>query len=317
MFSGEEDELGEKSEVDVEGKGKVKFIENEEEGEENKESEGVAKKKARKKGIKLKNEEVETKEGRRMIVMWKRMEISDDAGLKSVVDNVKSKVKRTNWVTNWVVLHLVASSSTPKVDTQFASKVLVSGMQRLGAKIVKNIVLASVKSVTLHDEGGKQSSKYSTVTEVKEEPKVEEVGCVQADISVLMMSENSLMEAEISAHPKHRKERNVHQVDSFKFLDSNLLTDDPRGCILAHASGSGKTFMVINSIQSFLAKNPDVRPLVILPEGILANLKKEITIWQVEADVEKKKLAMTVNYSCSRKAEAAAAMKHDPYNWLN
>lgn len=35
----------------------------------------------------------------------------------------------------------------------FASNILVSGMQGLGAEIVKNLVLAGVKSVTLHDEG--------------------------------------------------------------------------------------------------------------------------------------------------------------------
>ncbi|XP_030925521.1 ubiquitin-activating enzyme E1 1-like [Quercus lobata] len=35
----------------------------------------------------------------------------------------------------------------------FASNVLVSGMQGLGAEIAKNLVLAGVKSVTLHDDG--------------------------------------------------------------------------------------------------------------------------------------------------------------------
>lgn len=35
----------------------------------------------------------------------------------------------------------------------FASSVLVSGMQGLGAEIAKNLILAGVKSVTLHDEG--------------------------------------------------------------------------------------------------------------------------------------------------------------------
>lgn len=35
----------------------------------------------------------------------------------------------------------------------FASNILVSGMQGLGAEIAKNLILAGVKSVTLHDEG--------------------------------------------------------------------------------------------------------------------------------------------------------------------
>ncbi|KAF3782428.1 Ubiquitin-activating enzyme E1 1 [Nymphaea thermarum] len=34
-----------------------------------------------------------------------------------------------------------------------ASNVLVSGMQGLGAEVAKNLILAGVKSVTLHDEG--------------------------------------------------------------------------------------------------------------------------------------------------------------------
>ncbi|RZC82799.1 hypothetical protein C5167_045584 [Papaver somniferum] len=35
----------------------------------------------------------------------------------------------------------------------FASNILVSGMQGIGADIEKNLILAGVKSVTLHDEG--------------------------------------------------------------------------------------------------------------------------------------------------------------------
>ncbi|XP_074586971.1 ubiquitin-activating enzyme E1 1-like [Curcuma longa] len=35
----------------------------------------------------------------------------------------------------------------------FSSNVLVSGLQGLGAEIAKNLVLAGVKSITLHDEG--------------------------------------------------------------------------------------------------------------------------------------------------------------------
>nr|TKR85072.1 hypothetical protein D5086_0000251000 [Populus alba] len=93
---------------------------------------------------------------------------------------------------------------------------------------------------------------------------------------------NKLMETEISVHPKHRKKMKAHQVEVFKFLCSNLLADDPGGCILAHAPGSGKTFMVISFIKSFPAKNPDGRPLVVMPKGILATWKKEFATWQAE-----------------------------------
>lgn len=51
---------------------------------------------------------------------------------------------------------------------------------------------------------------------------------------------------------------------------------------MAHAPGSGKTFMIISFIQSFLAKYPHARPLVVLPKGILSTWKKEFQRWQVE-----------------------------------
>ncbi|KAM0028895.1 putative DNA helicase chromatin remodeling SNF2 family [Helianthus debilis subsp. tardiflorus] len=87
---------------------------------------------------------------------------------------------------------------------------------------------------------------------------------------------------EVSAHPRHKKQMKPHQIEGFNFLLSNLVTDNPGGCILAHAPGSGKTFMLISFIQSFMAKYPDARPLVVLPRGILATWKKEFKRWQVE-----------------------------------
>ncbi|KAI3755588.1 hypothetical protein L1987_55392 [Smallanthus sonchifolius] len=87
---------------------------------------------------------------------------------------------------------------------------------------------------------------------------------------------------EISVHPRHKKQMKPHQIEGFNFLLSNLVSDNPGGCILAHAPGSGKTFMLISFIQSFMAKYPDARPLVVLPRGILATWKKEFKRWQVE-----------------------------------
>lgn len=95
-------------------------------------------------------------------------------------------------------------------------------------------------------------------------------------------SDDDLMANEIFAHPRHSKQMKPHQVEGFNFLCSNLLSNNPGGCILAHAPGSGKTFLVISFIQSFLARYPHARPLVILPKGILATWKKEFQIWQVE-----------------------------------
>ncbi|CAI9101976.1 OLC1v1000156C1 [Oldenlandia corymbosa var. corymbosa] len=88
--------------------------------------------------------------------------------------------------------------------------------------------------------------------------------------------------ADIAAHPRHRKQMKPHQIEGFNFLLSNLVTDSPGGCIMAHAPGSGKTFMIISFLQSFMAKYPFSRPLVVLPRGILPIWKKEFQRWQIE-----------------------------------
>lgn len=94
--------------------------------------------------------------------------------------------------------------------------------------------------------------------------------------------EGDLIAAEVSVHPRHMKHMKPHQLEGFNFLVRNLVTDKPGGCILAHAPGSGKTFMLISFIQSFLAKYPDARTMIVLPKGILATWKNELQRWQVE-----------------------------------
>ena len=104
----------------------------------------------------------------------------------------------------------------------------------------------------------------------------------KADIFGVKIAKDDLSVTEISAHPQHANQMKPHQVEGFNFLVRNLVGDHPGGCILAHAPGSGKTFMVISFIQSFLEKYPDARPLVVLPKGILSTWKKEFLTWQVE-----------------------------------
>ncbi|KAJ4965097.1 hypothetical protein NE237_016946 [Protea cynaroides] len=100
--------------------------------------------------------------------------------------------------------------------------------------------------------------------------------------SGIEVSQEDLDVAEMSVHPRHKQHMKPHQIEGFNFLQRNLVTDKPGGCILAHAPGSGKTFMIISFMQSFLARYPQARPLVVLPKGILATWKKEIQRWQVE-----------------------------------
>jgi DNA repair and recombination protein RAD54 and RAD54-like protein len=87
---------------------------------------------------------------------------------------------------------------------------------------------------------------------------------------------------DIAIHPRHAKQMRSHQLEGFNFLVKNLVADKPGGCILAHAPGSGKTFMLISFIQSFVARYPSARPLIVLPKGTVGHWKDEVRQWQVQ-----------------------------------
>ncbi|KAJ1291957.1 hypothetical protein BS78_02G356200 [Paspalum vaginatum] len=103
----------------------------------------------------------------------------------------------------------------------------------------------------------------------------------EIDCGTVKLSEDFIA-LDIAIHPRHAKQMRPHQLEGFNFLVKNLIGDKPGGCILAHAPGSGKTFMLISFIQSFMARYPSSRPLVVLPKGILGTWKKEIQRWQVQ-----------------------------------
>ncbi|XP_062196576.1 protein CHROMATIN REMODELING 35-like isoform X2 [Phragmites australis] len=103
----------------------------------------------------------------------------------------------------------------------------------------------------------------------------------EMDYGPVKLSEDFIV-ADIAIHPRHAKQMRPHQLEGFNFLVKNLVADKPGGCILAHAPGSGKTFMLISFIQSFLARYPSARPLVVLPKGILGTWKREVQRWQVQ-----------------------------------
>ncbi|CAL5031917.1 unnamed protein product [Urochloa decumbens] len=103
----------------------------------------------------------------------------------------------------------------------------------------------------------------------------------EIDCGSVKLSEDFIV-ANIAIHPRHAKQMRPHQLEGFNFLVKNLIGDKPGGCILAHAPGSGKTFMLISFIQSFLARYPSARPLVVLPKGIVGTWKREIQQWQVQ-----------------------------------
>jgi len=120
--------------------------------------------------------------------------------------------------------------------------------------------------------------KRSTRTYISDSSNTKE----KVDAFGVKIAEEEFLATDISAHPRHANQMKPHQVEGFNFLVRNLVGDHPGGCILAHAPGSGKTFMIISFMQSFLGKYPNARPLVVLPKGILSTWKKEFQTWQVE-----------------------------------
>jgi DNA repair and recombination protein RAD54 and RAD54-like protein len=88
--------------------------------------------------------------------------------------------------------------------------------------------------------------------------------------------------SDMAVHPIHSKHIRPHQLEGFNFLVKNLTGDKPGGCILAHAPGSGKTFMLISFIQCFLDRYPNLRPLIVLPKGIVSTWRKEFENWKID-----------------------------------
>ncbi|RID66912.1 hypothetical protein BRARA_D02022, partial [Brassica rapa] len=93
---------------------------------------------------------------------------------------------------------------------------------------------------------------------------------------------NNILGDKMFIHPRHDNEMRPHQIEGFKFLCNNLASNEPGGCILAHAPGSGKTFLLISFLQSFMAMDPQAKPLIVLPKGIIESWKREFTKWAVE-----------------------------------
>ncbi|XP_048608655.1 protein CHROMATIN REMODELING 35-like [Brassica napus] len=93
---------------------------------------------------------------------------------------------------------------------------------------------------------------------------------------------NNILGDKMFIHPRHDYEMRPHQIVGFKFLCNNLTSEEPGGCILAHAPGSGKTFLLFSFLQSFMAMDPQAKPLIVLPKGIIESWKREFTKWAVE-----------------------------------
>nr|GEX27524.1 protein chromatin remodeling 35-like isoform X1 [Tanacetum cinerariifolium] len=90
---------------------------------------------------------------------------------------------------------------------------------------------------------------YDTDNKEDEDGNEEEV--IYADYEEVSVFDDEQYEEEIMSGDRHMK---PHQIEGFNFLMRNLVSKSTGGCILAPALGSGKTFMLISFIQSFMAK---------------------------------------------------------------
>ncbi|KAL3688893.1 hypothetical protein R1sor_015202 [Riccia sorocarpa] len=92
-------------------------------------------------------------------------------------------------------------------------------------------------------------------------------------------------EIELHLHTLYENMLHPHQKEGFEFLKRNILGEKQGrslGCILAHAPGTGKTLLIVSFIQSFLAKMPDGRPLILAPKIMLKAWRDEFLKFKVE-----------------------------------
>ncbi|CAM5998800.1 unnamed protein product [Sphagnum balticum] len=96
------------------------------------------------------------------------------------------------------------------------------------------------------------------------------------------LQESLLTMSGLEVHPSLEDRMHPHQLEGFKFLSRNLVEEDGGGCMLAFAPGTGKSFLVISFIQSFLVQMPDAKPLIVAPKGMLLPWVREFKKWEVQ-----------------------------------
>lgn len=88
--------------------------------------------------------------------------------------------------------------------------------------------------------------------------------------------------AQLEVHPFLENSMHPHQLEGFKFLSRNLVEEDSGGCMLAFAPGTGKSFLTISFIQSFMIQVPNARPMIVAPKSMLRPWMQEFKKWEVE-----------------------------------
>ena len=85
--------------------------------------------------------------------------------------------------------------------------------------------------------------------------------------------------------PELKENMHAHQKKAFEFLWINIAgsmdqslakekSDTSGGCVISHAPGAGKTFLIISFLISYLKLFPEKRPLVLAPKSTLYTVRK-------------------------------------------
>ncbi|GMI72618.1 chromatin remodeling 42, CLASSY2 [Hibiscus trionum] len=96
--------------------------------------------------------------------------------------------------------------------------------------------------------------------------------------------------------PELRKKLHFHQKRAFEFLWLNIAGSlipqlmesslkKTGGCVVSHTPGSGKTFLIIAFLSSYLKLFPGKRPLVLAPKTTLYTWYKEFIKWEIPVPV--------------------------------
>ncbi|KAL2333450.1 hypothetical protein Fmac_014663 [Flemingia macrophylla] len=96
--------------------------------------------------------------------------------------------------------------------------------------------------------------------------------------------------------PELREKMHVHQKKAFEFLWQNiggsmeptLMEAESKrrgGCVISHAPGAGKTFLIIAFLISYLKLFPGKKPLVLAPKTILHTWYQEFIKWNISLPV--------------------------------
>ncbi|XVF00298.1 hypothetical protein REPUB_Repub03eG0272700 [Reevesia pubescens] len=93
--------------------------------------------------------------------------------------------------------------------------------------------------------------------------------------------------------PNLRSKLYPHQREGFEFIWTNIAGGIYRdksknssecggGCIVSHAPGTGKTFLTIVFLQTYLKEFPSCRPVILAPQGMLLTWEAEFRKWKVD-----------------------------------